>query len=204
MGHRNVSKSTAVKAWIIDPDWGQKFTSLTRSISSSRGYKESEKPVSWKQLEEKYTEDELAELWETGGIIACPHSRSSKLTMYIDKGDWERWNMVTREKQFKTQRQQKMEDDSLEDFETLDEAVGKMDVTQTFGVEHLFTALNLEGGGATWTRTQAFRSKRQKAKGKGKAKDKLQTELRAFHQKTLWTWSLRRTCSNSAKRPMQS
>ena len=147
MGHRNVSKSTAVKAWIIDPDWGQKFTSLTRSISSSRGYKESEKPVSWKQLEEKYTEDELAELWETGGIIACPHSRSSKLTMYIDKGDWERWNMVTREKQFKTQRQQKMEDDSLEDFETLDEAVGKMDVTQTFAVEHLFTALNLEGGG---------------------------------------------------------
>lgn len=85
-GQKQAAKMQVMKAWVLDPSWGQRFLSVSKSLTSSKGFRATEKPQTWKELSQKYTEEELELLLDSGAITTCPHSKNSTLTMYIDHG----------------------------------------------------------------------------------------------------------------------
>ena len=67
---------------------GDTFLNHVQSISFQKSLKTVEKPVTMKQLEKKYDDDQISDLLESGGITVVAHTKSSRVKMYIDHGLW--------------------------------------------------------------------------------------------------------------------
>ena len=83
-GSRAESKRGIVKAWLLDKTWGDTFVSHVMTISTSKMFKTEEKPVSRKELEMKYTDDEIDELLDSGALVPVKHSNKGTVTMFLD------------------------------------------------------------------------------------------------------------------------
>ena len=68
------AKQTVVKSWIMDKTRGQTFTKYAEKIIQDKSLKQEEEPMSMKELLNKYTDQEVQDLLETGGISERRHS----------------------------------------------------------------------------------------------------------------------------------
>ena len=71
-GFKQQAQHRIVKAWLLDRKWGDTFVSIVEYIEHKKTFVERQKPLSYKQLLEKYTEDEISELLETHRSLASP------------------------------------------------------------------------------------------------------------------------------------
>ena len=79
-----------------------------------------ERPKTWKELQQKYTEEELQDLVSTGGITQCPHSKNGRVTMWIDHSDWEKTSLSSKSKSLGSKRQKmEFEREEQEGFQSL-------------------------------------------------------------------------------------
>jgi len=89
-GQKNKQKQLLVRSWIMDRGWGETFSTHSKSLTFNLENKQIEKPMTMKELELKYTDDEIADLLESGGISEVKHAKSSRVKLYVDHGLWER------------------------------------------------------------------------------------------------------------------
>lgn len=85
-GQKQAAKLTVMKAWLWDKSFGQKFLSIARTISKKDTHKQFDRPQTKKQLLLKYDEHEIDHLLEVGALREVPHSKNSKMVVYIDTG----------------------------------------------------------------------------------------------------------------------
>ena len=108
-GLKQEAKQTVVKSWIMDKNWGQSFIKYTEKITQDKAHTQQEKPRSMKELESKYTADEINDLLETGGITICRHSLKGRVKMYIDHSNWARTTTTIKQKSLQKDRSQDYE-----------------------------------------------------------------------------------------------
>jgi hypothetical protein len=63
-----------------------------------------------KELESKYTDEELEMLIDTGGITEVQHSKNSNVTMFIDHSNWEKTRTMEKKQEIGTIKQNKETD----------------------------------------------------------------------------------------------
>jgi hypothetical protein len=73
------AKQLVVKSWVMDKTWGQSFKKYTEKIEQDKSFKKEDKPVSMMELQRKYTDAEIQDLLETGGITECRHSSRGRV-----------------------------------------------------------------------------------------------------------------------------
>ena len=109
-GKKTQAKQAMVKSWLLDRQWGDTFISHVKHLSLTQEQKHTEKPQTIKELEAKYSEAELNDLMQSGGITEVTHAKSGRVKMYIDHGMWERSKTVNKIRSMSS-RVEKQEDD---------------------------------------------------------------------------------------------
>ena len=118
-GQKNKNKQLLVKSWIMDKQWGDTFIEHTKSLTYNQENKQVEKLETLKQLEQKYSEDEISDLLQSGGIAEVRHNKSNRVKLYIDHGIWERSKSLNKTRAVSSKStKQEDEEDALEGFET--------------------------------------------------------------------------------------
>jgi hypothetical protein len=100
------AKQTVVKSWIMDKSWGQVFMKYSEKIVQDKSFKREDKPVSMLELQRKYTDAEIQDLLETGGISECRHSTRGRVKMYIDHSNWSKTTVTSKLKTLEKSRNQ--------------------------------------------------------------------------------------------------
>jgi hypothetical protein len=103
------AKQLVVKSWVMDKTWGQAFKKYTEKIEQDKSFKKEDKPVSMMELQRKYTDAEIQDLLETGGITECRHSSRGRVRMYLDHSNWAKTTSTHKVKSLEKYRV--MEDD---------------------------------------------------------------------------------------------
>ena len=67
-GKRDSSRSMLI-AYMLDPSFGKVFQTITESVTTEKGWKQSEKWVPWMKISKYRSEDEVCELISTGQIL---------------------------------------------------------------------------------------------------------------------------------------
>ena len=109
------SKQTVVKSWLMDKSWGQTFMKYSEKIVQNKSFKREDKPVSMLELQRKYTEAEIQDRLETGGITECRHSSRGRVKMYLDHSNWLKTTETSKVKSLEKSRTQEGDDEDLED-----------------------------------------------------------------------------------------
>ena len=112
-GQKHLQKQAVVKGWLLDRSWGETFLHSVQSLSFDKSFLEKEKPISKKELQMKYDDDEIERLLEDGGIVPVKHSKNSSLQMYIDKSNWERQRKVSKTHKFEKNQQGEIGEDEV-------------------------------------------------------------------------------------------
>ena len=97
----NTSKRILVTAWTLDPNKGEKFSSLTASVTASQRVTKTEKWMSQKEANNKWSEEELEAHMESGRVI-WRETISAGVFEYQDTGD-----VISKEIQREKTRSQK-------------------------------------------------------------------------------------------------
>ena len=146
-GQKTDAKQSIVKSWIMDKSWGKQFLSYLQAISQDKSFTVEQKPVSWKELQAKYTDKEIQELLEDGGITEVRHSNKGRVTMYIDHSNWKKSIQLNKRKEMKkAQNKEITEDDELD---RLDDAFKSFDTWQEHsrdGIDNFLNALPSSSG----------------------------------------------------------
>ena len=61
-GQKREGQQLVIKSWLLDKQFTNSFFQSVQKITSTKKSQQVETPVSRKQLQEKYTEEEIAEL----------------------------------------------------------------------------------------------------------------------------------------------
>jgi hypothetical protein len=105
------AKQTVVKSWIMDKTWGQTFMQYSEKIVQDKSFKREDKPVSMLELQRKYTDAEIQDLLETGGITECRHSKQGRVKMYIDHSNWSKTVTTSKQKTLEKSRNQEHDEE---------------------------------------------------------------------------------------------
>ena len=71
-----------------------------------------------KELQARYSEEELAELINDGGIQECKHSNNGRITMYIDHSNWQNERRVNASRSLTSSKKKSMDDDEDQAFDS--------------------------------------------------------------------------------------
>lgn len=110
--HQEIVKSFVLHGGFTDT-WMEHF----KTLSFQKSFTEKERPMSMKELLNKYTQDEVDDLLETGGLVACKHSKDGRITMYIDKSDWEKTTATTQGRSLMTKQSKELNSDEAEEWD---------------------------------------------------------------------------------------
>ena len=80
-GKRNAQR-TILKAWCVDPEFGETFATMTSSLEIKEGMKQEEEWVSRNKLEE-YSESEAEELVDMGALKVRKHPDNPKRLQFM-------------------------------------------------------------------------------------------------------------------------
>lgn len=103
---------------------------IVQSVKHRKTYTEKEKPVSMKQLQEKYTEEEIAQLLEDEGIVSVSHSRRSSVQMFIDKSNWSKTSSISKQNEMAKKKSAEL---GNEEIASLEQVFGSFDPYQSSG-----------------------------------------------------------------------
>ena len=67
-GKRDSQRSMLI-AYMLDPSFGKVFQTITESVTTEKGWKQSERWVPWMKISKYRSEDEVCELISTGQIL---------------------------------------------------------------------------------------------------------------------------------------
>lgn len=67
-GKRDSQRSMLI-AYMLDPSFGKVFQTITESVTTEKGWKQTEKWVPWMKISKYRSEDEVCELISTGQIL---------------------------------------------------------------------------------------------------------------------------------------
>ena len=116
---KNSAKQAIVKAWLLDNKWGESFLGYQKSLTLNQGVKRMQKPQTLKELEQKYTEEEINELLQSGGLQQICHDGSTRVKMYIDNGNWEKSRTFDKTRTIsKTSNKHDADEDELDQWDT--------------------------------------------------------------------------------------
>ncbi len=114
----NGEKRLALLAWVLDPTKGTVYQSLKHNIIGAQTMSKTDEWLGWKQVLEKWTEDEAMMHLETGRIIAreCPETQG--VWEYKDTNNVVRTKTITRNKTYeKTGGGQMLDPETKDDDE---------------------------------------------------------------------------------------
>jgi hypothetical protein len=123
---KNAAKQAVVKAWILDGSWGDTFVKYNKTIKYDQSMKTIAKPLTRRELEAKYSEEEISALLESGGITQVSHSGSTRVKLYVDNGYFEKTKEIS--KQRLISKEQGMKEDDLDAIEEWDMSFDNMHV----------------------------------------------------------------------------
>ena len=67
-GKRDAQRSMLI-AYMLDPSFGKVFQTITESVTTENGWKQSERWVPWMKISKYRSDDEVSELISTGQIL---------------------------------------------------------------------------------------------------------------------------------------
>jgi hypothetical protein len=158
----NTSKRILVTAWTLDPNKGEKFASLTASVTATQKVTKTERWMSHKEANKKWSEEELEAHLESGRVI-WRETISAGVYEYQDTGD------VVISKQIERQKRRSQKD-SWDASDEDKELEGLMSFPLGSAAGNLEMIHGNAFGKGTGKAAAVTGGKGEKGKGKGKGK----------------------------------
>ena len=116
-GTKQKTHQEFVKARTIAKGFDNMFFDICSKLTHTKSLIYKEKPLSYKQLQEKYTDEEITDLLDSGGITETKHSKRGRVTMYIDHSNWERQKKLDNSKYISSNKRKAASITDVEDWE---------------------------------------------------------------------------------------
>ena len=116
-GSKNKARQDFVKSWILAGGFGEKLFAIVEEVKVGKSFSQVEKPVSMKELQQRYTDEQIGQLLSEGGIRECRHSKYGSITMYVDHSNWSKERRVEASKSLSSSRRKAMDEDEDRAFD---------------------------------------------------------------------------------------